>query len=383
MKISAVAVLLCFPAVSFASGASAGASSRSARIAAVRILSEVFPGDRARIEMLDSTQLPLARAQAAVALTQDPNAKDDDGTTALMRAAKDGHTEIVKILLAQPGVRVDEKDPLGHTALMLAAIEGRSEVVRLLLEAKSDANSADAEGETALHLAAYFGRTKTAQALLDGGADVNRRDKTGAVPLLRAVKGGRASTVAVIASYRDVDLNAKNPDGTTALIEAARSDRDFGIVAVLLEHGADKDLAGGYKDYDGRVIVDFTPLLVSVLSKNVPAAKALLEKGADANRRDQDGNTALILAISGRNQELALMITAYKGADLNAKNNKGITPLIAAVVARDSACVKALIEGKADLNYREPGGKTALGFAKTGWQDKEIVAMLIAAGARE
>lgn len=376
----AAVLLLNFPSVSFAGAGFSDARFKSARQAVVDVLRQAFPGESARVLALEAG---LPGGNAAVLAVQDPNAKDDDGTTALMRAAKDGHTELVKTLLAQPGIRINEKDPLGHTALMLAAIGGRTETVRLLLDAKADAGITDAQGETALHLAAYYGRTKTAQVLLEAGADANQRDLKGNTVLISAVKGGRTSTVDVIASAKGVDLNAKNPEGATALIEAARSDRDFGIVAVLLARGADKNLAGGYKDYNGRIIADHTPLLVAVLAKNFPAVKALLEMGADANRRDPDGSTALILAISGRSEELALLIAGSKGTDLSAVNNAGTTALILAVQARNFSCVKALIDGKAELNYRDPKGKTALGYAKANWPSKEIVDALVAAGARE
>ena len=64
----------------------------------------------------------------------DVNAKDDDGSTALMAAATYGHIEVVQNLLAQ-GADVNAKDNNGSTAIMMAKKEGHKEIVRILMEA--------------------------------------------------------------------------------------------------------------------------------------------------------------------------------------------------------------------------------------------------------
>ena len=55
------------------------------------------------------------------------NAKDLNGQTALMMAAKEGHTEVVKVLLA--GADVDIQDKYGDTALMIAALESHTDAM--------------------------------------------------------------------------------------------------------------------------------------------------------------------------------------------------------------------------------------------------------------
>lgn len=55
---------------------------------------------------------------------------DDHRSTPLERAAKNGHTEVVRLLLAIPGIEVNK-----HCPLMFAARNGHAEVVKLLLAA--------------------------------------------------------------------------------------------------------------------------------------------------------------------------------------------------------------------------------------------------------
>jgi hypothetical protein len=65
----------------------------------------------------------------------DVNAKDRSDTTPLSHAARWGHTEIVKALLAAPNIDVNAKDRSDTTPLSHAACEGHTEIVKALLAA--------------------------------------------------------------------------------------------------------------------------------------------------------------------------------------------------------------------------------------------------------
>ena len=97
----------------------------------------------------------------------DVNAKDEYGNTALMKAAYWGHTAIVELLLAVPGIDVNAKDQFdGTTALIKAAMgKGNIAVVELLLAAGADVNAKDDEGQTALITAAERGNIAVVRAI--------------------------------------------------------------------------------------------------------------------------------------------------------------------------------------------------------------------------
>lgn len=66
--------------------------------------------------------------------TGDLYARDEQGSTALIAAAKQGRTEIVAFLL-EKGAEVDGEDSeFEGTALIWAALNGHANTVRLLLE---------------------------------------------------------------------------------------------------------------------------------------------------------------------------------------------------------------------------------------------------------
>ena len=107
-------------------------------------------------------------------------------------------------------------------------------------------------------------------------------------------------------------------------------------VTACLEAGAQLEATDG----KGR-----TPLWHASEQGNFSAVDTLLNAGADPKVRDQDGNTALLVAINPRDRESAGSLTSRvfigeallkSGADPNAPNKDGDTPLSAAADAEIS-----------------------------------------------
>lgn len=93
------------------------------------------------------------------------------GYTALIIASREGRTEIVKILLTHPKIRISIKDDdnysNGDTALMHAASNGNTEVVKALLShSKIDLSLVNMLGLSALMIAASEGHAEVVKALL-------------------------------------------------------------------------------------------------------------------------------------------------------------------------------------------------------------------------
>ena len=71
------------------------------------------------------------------------------GRTALMKACRHGHVDIVRLLLAN-GARVDEQDASGDTALSYAACNAYMDIVKLLLDHGADTELRNNKSRTAL-----------------------------------------------------------------------------------------------------------------------------------------------------------------------------------------------------------------------------------------
>jgi ankyrin repeat protein len=94
----------------------------------------------------------------------DVNSKDRHGQTALMVAATQGYTAVVKILV-QSKAELDEAAKYNLTALMLAVLNGHTEIVRILMKAGADTavqgtGAPGFSGKTALQLAEDAGRSE-------------------------------------------------------------------------------------------------------------------------------------------------------------------------------------------------------------------------------
>jgi tetratricopeptide (TPR) repeat protein len=122
-------------------------------------------------------------------LQDDPDlvmSKDKNGLTPLHRAAKNGHADVTKLLLANKA-EINAKTSAGRTPLHDAAERGHKDLVELLLINKANINEKTYRGYTALHLAAFNGYMDVVDLLLDHGADVNAKSNLGTTPLLTAL----------------------------------------------------------------------------------------------------------------------------------------------------------------------------------------------------
>ena len=129
---------------------------------------------------------------------------------------------------------------------------------------------------------------------------------------------------------KGANVNAKDDDGSTALIEACGFG-DLEIIKYLVKKGANVNA----KDDD-----NFTVLMMAAkglscgpLDDNLETVKFLVKKGANVNAKDGDGVTVLMMASSNCHLEI-IKFLVKKGADVNAKDNDGIKAHEYAKVAR-------------------------------------------------
>jgi ankyrin repeat protein len=158
----------------------------------------------------------------------------------LKAAAND--REAVKALL-KAGVPIDYKDPkLGNkSALLDTAHRGNFEMVTFLLEHKAQVNQTSDEGLTPL-MVAVKGHSVPYVDVLGLPSDIRIFSK----PATNHLK------VVSLLLAQGADINARDKQGRTALIHAAR-EGDSEMVKLLLEKGADPLI----KDNNGDTALSF------------------------------------------------------------------------------------------------------------------------------
>ena len=147
----------------------------------------------------------------------DPNTVNENAEPALLYAAREGTTAMVRTLI-RGKANVNVRTPQGDTPIMLAALAGSLETVKVLREAGAQINH---PGWTPLQYAAFNGHDAVVEYLVSTGADLGLAAPNGATPVMLAVLSNKADTVKLLVSY-GFDVDAKNDKGETAL-DIARS----------------------------------------------------------------------------------------------------------------------------------------------------------------
>ncbi|OWM89332.1 ankyrin repeat-containing protein At5g02620-like [Punica granatum] len=175
----------------------------------------------------------LLEAHPELAMTVDAT-----NTTALHTAASQGHIEVVKLLLeAGSGLATIAKSN-GKTALHSAARNGHLEVIKMLLEKEpSIVTRTDKKGQTALHMAVKGQNVEVVEVLIRADPSlVNMVDAKGNATLHIASRKGRSQVVRMLLSCAETNTKAVNRSGETAL-DTAEKMAQPDVVAILLEHG--------------------------------------------------------------------------------------------------------------------------------------------------
>lgn len=319
-----------------------------------------------------------------------PEAVNRYGVTPLQLAATNGSAAMVRILL-DAGARPDTANPEGETVLMTAARAGSVETVQLLASRGADVNARERWfGETALMWAAAENHADVVRALATLGGKVNDRSPVVAAPELEFPKSGGPNMPFA-------------RGGWTPLMHASREGA-IDAARALVELGADPNLVALPQTTDVALTdeikqgidrhVGTSAIVYAIINAHFDLAAMLLDHGADPNIADHTGMAALYAAVEWNTLQwvqsrpapiwrdrldgvgLIERLLAH-GADPNAKLlstppkisldpgatlnfGKGATPLFRAARTNDVAAMRVLIDWGADPWATMPDGTTVL-----------------------
>lgn len=182
----------------------------------------------------------------------------DDTHRPLWSHAKLGDLDFVRRILQTRSVDLNERDPDSnntalHWAVYSTHVEAHPAILQLLLEAGLSPNDFNNDNVTPLHVAAFLGYTEDVEAMLEYNAQLELRDKR----------------------------------GFTALA-AAQFNANYDVAVTLIEGGSSVD--------NGRP-TRLQPTFFRAVERGArKAVELLIEKGADALGRSENGKTALEIA---------------------------------------------------------------------------------------
>lgn len=321
-----------------------------------------------------------------------PNLSDENGKTPLMLMVETSENDSISdklletaTLLIRKGADVNSKDKYGETALIKAVLKNNSDLIYLLLNNNADPSIKRNDNETALTLTTIKKQFESSRIFeIWNKAKKNSFDLND--ELISAAKNGYTVILKILLD-RGIKLDVKrlgftSTIGEEALLIATKKGHTP-IIEILIENDVYIDV----KDSKG-----VTPLMVAsdgthlyfegsgIPPLNISTVKLLLKKGANVNNVDDQGRTAIMLAVQEilERDQIVKLLLEY-GADINKKDSKGWTALMHASnygdtyitspryykggpdIHKESAdIVKLLVQNGANVNVVNDEGKTAL-----------------------
>jgi len=143
----------------------------------------------------------LGAVHSLISWGANPGLHDGDGETALSAAALEGFTRVVEYLLKFPQ-ELDILDASGTSLLHRAARNGKSDIVEMVIRAGANPNVRNVnELDTPLHHVAWHGDTDMVKLLLRLGADPHAKNADGTTPLDRAHHSRSRETIAAFEAH--------------------------------------------------------------------------------------------------------------------------------------------------------------------------------------
>jgi ankyrin repeat protein len=273
----------------------------------------------------------------------------------LHRAVHDGHVEIMTMLL-DAGADINAVNGSRYTACHIAILNNQFDALRLLVELGANLGVVDSNGRSLLSIvSAYVKDELFVILLLDAGAPIdglslhalmklvksvavfNRlvarganftamRDKRGATLCHHVARNVRCEDdLRFLGNVCGNDIHAVDNHGETPLGWASSSGNELAM-RVMVELGAEIDREDNYG----------STALINVSLYHSSSVEFLLALGADVNLVGNDGRTACHFAVT-RKKPVALCALVAAGGDLDQPNRKGETPRM--IATRDNVAL--------------------------------------------
>ena len=264
---------------------------------------------------------------------------------------------LVEYLLRE-GADIEAEDDEKKTPLLYACVRNTpTPTFEVLLSHGADMHKVDNLGRNALQVALDNRTYQGVESLLKHGfpATSSSIDLTD-LELHRPARGGYTALLSLLLQQENMNVEAKNAEGISALGVAIYEER-FECVQLLLKHGADPCALGPC----GCPKEHFDPFVIAAARESTAEILlCLVEHGADPNTKNHHTNNALMCAAQAGNAQCVAALLGLTGIELNAADDDGDTALICAAIGGRFETTRILL-GRKDVNreIRNKLGRTA------------------------
>ena len=293
------------------------------------------------------------------------NARTDRGDTPLTLATRNKHDNVMHALLSDSQCLVDAKGQDGYTALHYSCRDGHVDIVKILVKHKANLNARTDSGNTPLTLAARNKHDNVVHALLSDSVDAKGQD--GYTELHYSCRDGHVDIVKILVKYK-ANVNARTDSGDTPLTLAAKNKHDNVVHALL----SDSQCLVDAKGQDG-----YTALHYSCRYGHLDIVRTLVNQfKVDVNDRTKSGDTPLTLAVRHEHDNVVHVLLSDSQCLMDAKGQDGYTPLHYSCRYGHVDIVRTLVKLKANVNAKTDSGDTPLTLAARNKHDNVVHALL-------
>jgi ankyrin repeat protein len=288
----------------------------------------------------------------------------------------------ITLELLRKGMAIEEKDHGGNTALLQAAINGKTGVVKVLLEhgAETEVRNRQSQNTPLLHAIARS-HISAAQCLVENGADLSAETNWGWQAIHEAVRFEAKPLISMLIDRGQLEIAVDQPSseamhGLRPLHIAVRETMNAEIIKMLVEKGANIEARTHLQLQTAFLNIAETRMSgVAKTEKEMLAmAKLLVNLGADVRATDDLGKNLLF----GAARERAVSLFEFlleQGLSIDSESATGITVLQVAAIGGKTETIKYLLEKGADKLHQTNVGNTALHMAVS-WGRLDAVKLL-------
>lgn len=282
---------------------------------------------------------------------------------ALLRATKKNIERVAEDFITYN--LLDYTDGRGNTILHKVTLLERWDISEKILKIRPDlVNHQNNRGLTALHIAVTTLNVTSVNRLLEHDADPHVKTGDGNTslhllsPISKVVKiktkklcieiPSEVKTIVDLLIEAHTDLDAQNKLGNTPLHMALIAGSPYAKFLI-------PNKAINCKNQMG-----LTVLHLAVMTLNREMTDLLLQKGADQNLPDAEGNIPICLALDRKEVNTLKPLIQNDPSKVNYQNKAGLTPLHIAITKYNEGMINLLIEKGADPNIFDNEGNTAI-----------------------